>query len=204
MRPSLRSVVAAGAVVIAALVVVLPLVLFTTGTAAMAPAGVRPVPIQTTKSASDLEEAASVLEGASADWTKALKDVTNEKPWNLTATHRAAAKKTAEALPWVGEDIVMWALVAFGAVAAVIGPARLLRAGTRVLWASWLWVRVAGRRLRAGVLAWWRGGVWELLGTLFESVRWRRFGPGRTLGGERGPLREWLRVWDNYLAGAPM
>jgi len=141
--------------------------------------------------------------------------------------HRAAAKKIAETFSWAEEVTLVRTMVAVGTVAAVVGPGGLLWAGARVLRAGWLWARVAGRRLWADVLVtWWRRGMWGLLGRLFKSVRWGRYGPGRTLNEWRvvsrgwleewaryptyeperrtpGVLGEWLWGWDNYLTGFP-
>ncbi|KAK0655468.1 hypothetical protein B0T16DRAFT_487004 [Cercophora newfieldiana] len=225
MHPSPRSAVMLVATLAAALVV---LFLLVAGTSALPhPTGVRPlrpVPTNTTKPVTDLKKAALALERALADWSKALKGVSDSEPWKPTSGTRAAAKKIANACSWIDEEILVGVLVAIGTVAAVVGPGRLLLAGTRVLGAGSLWVRVAWRRFSVRVLrAWWRKGVWELLGKMSMSVRWKRYGPARTLNEwgvvsrawleewaaytytykpEKripGVFGEWLRTWDNYL-----
>lgn len=129
----------------------------------------------------------------------------------MTEIHRAAARKIAETVSWVLEDALVWSLVAFGGVAALVGPANLLGAGVHLLLAGRLWVRAVWRRYQMGIRVriWWRRGFLGLLGTrMFTSVRWKRYGPGKTLGGEQDrekkELREWMRAGDNYLALAPM
>lgn len=132
---------------------------------------------------------------------KELATFNKDKPWNFTETHREAAKKIAERVSWADEVILWRAMVVIGTVGALVGPAKLLWAGAQVLRASWLWVQGA-----RSVLVWWKRGLWGLMVTGFwwvvekysESMRWQRYGPGRTCDEWSVAARAWLAERSRY------